>query len=77
MGEEGKMGNNLIFGVLEIGVSGQIVKFLKLHPKPYSEREKEKQKGWQVGALALSYSDFGVLYLEAFGRPSADWSLIQ
>lgn len=38
------MGNQFIFGLLEIRVPDQITHFLKPHPKPCFGREKEKKK---------------------------------
>lgn len=66
------MGNQFIFGLLEIRVPDQITHFLKPHPKPCFEREKErkkkktkKPKGQQARVLILSHCDFGVVCLEA------------
>lgn len=60
-----EMGNNFIL-VLEIRVSGQIIFFIKPHPKPYFERQKEggyrELAGSDSGPIPF---DFGVLYLEA------------
>lgn len=71
-----EMGNNFIFWVLEIRISGQIIHFLKPHPKPYFEREKNKRAGgprlWPSPTLTLEFYIWRHL-----GRLCADWSLIR